>query len=91
MSEDPLTFIQPWLEGAKAVNFKKRVDRTDSLYALHALHETKTQIDWHASTYLHPYPLIAKWEDRIGRFRKLAERVRRISEKAVSTKYYIMQ
>ena len=71
-AEDPLTFIQPWLEGAKAVNFKKRVDRTDSLYALHALHETKTQIDWHASTYLHPYPLIAKWEDRIGRFQEIS-------------------
>ena len=69
--ENQLTFIQPWLDGAKAVNFKKRADRTDSLAALHALHETKAQLDWHASPYLHPYPLIAKWEDRIGRFREI--------------------
>ncbi len=70
--EDKLTFIQPWLDGAKAVNFKKRADRTDSLAALHALHETHAQIDWHASPYLHPYPLITKWEDRIVRFRDIS-------------------
>ena len=29
--ENQLTFVQPWLDGAKAVNFKKRADRTDSL------------------------------------------------------------
>ena len=69
--ENQLTFVQPWLDGAKAVNFKKRADRTDSLAALHALHETNAQLDWHASPYLHPYPLIAKWEDRISRFREI--------------------
>ncbi|WP_203246805.1 phosphotransferase [Sporosarcina beigongshangi] len=70
--EDRLLFIQPWLEGAKAVNFRKRADRTDSLAALHALHGTKVQHDWHASPYLHPYPLLTKWEDRIIRFRDLS-------------------
>jgi thiamine kinase-like enzyme len=70
--EDRLVFIQPWLDGAKAVNFKKRADRTDSLAALHALHETHAQIDWHASPYLNPYPLIMKWEDRIVRFREIS-------------------
>ncbi|MFJ7933547.1 phosphotransferase [Sporosarcina sp. NPDC096371] len=70
--EDHLLFIQPWLDGAKAVNFKKRADRTDSLAALHALHETHSQIDWHASPYLHSYPLIMKWEDRIVRFREIS-------------------
>ena len=71
VQENPLTFIQPWMNGAKAVNFKRRADRTDSLAALHALHETKVQLDWHASPYLHPYPLVAKWEDRIRRFREI--------------------
>ena len=70
--EDRLLFIQPWLDGAKAVNFKKRADRTDSLAALHALHATQAQIDWHASPYLHSYPLIMKWEDRIVRFREIS-------------------
>ncbi|WP_160117619.1 phosphotransferase [Filibacter tadaridae] len=70
-AEDDLIFIQPWLEGSKAVNFKKRADRTDSLAALHALHDTKERIDWHTSTYLHPYPLLAKWEERIVRFREI--------------------
>ncbi|MBE1554590.1 phosphotransferase [Sporosarcina limicola] len=73
MSEErQLAFIQPWVDGAKAVNFKKRADRTDSLSALQTLHETASHIDWHASTYLHPYPLIAKWEDRIRRFREIS-------------------
>ncbi|WP_342511125.1 phosphotransferase [Sporosarcina sp. FSL K6-1522] len=69
--DNPLLFVQPWLDGARAANFKKRVDRTDSLAVLHALHETAEQIDWHASPYLHPYPLIAKWENRIVRFREI--------------------
>lgn len=66
--ENPLTFIQPWLEGAKAINFKKRADRADSLAALHALHATNTELDWSVSPYLHIHPLVAKWEDRIERF-----------------------
>lgn len=73
--EDRMLFIQPWLEGAKAVNFKKRADRTDSLAALHALHETKAKHDWLASSYLHPYPLLMKWEDRIIRFRELSSAI----------------
>lgn len=72
--DDRLTIIQPWLDGAKAVNFKKRADRTDSLAALQELHETQSQIDWQAAPYLHPYPLIAKWEDRIVRFREISNR-----------------
>ena len=71
-TEDQLSLIQPWLDGAKAVNFKKRADRRDSLAALHALHDTKSQIDWSAMPYLHPYPLFAKWEDRIIRFREMS-------------------
>jgi thiamine kinase-like enzyme len=71
-TEDQLSFIQPWLEGAKAVNFKKRADRTDSLAALHALHATKSQIDWDSKSYLHRYPLLGKWEDRMIRFREMS-------------------
>jgi len=72
-NQKKLLFVQPWLEGARAVNFKKRADRTDSLEALTALHETKDQINWAALPYLHTYPLIAKWEDRIIRFREISE------------------
>lgn len=72
-SQQVLTFIQPWLECSKAVNFKKRADRTDSLAALCALHETKTRIDWPAFPYLHRYPLITKWTERIERFRAIKE------------------
>ena len=68
-----LIFVQPWLESAKPVNFKKRADRTDSLEALTALHETKEHVDWPAFPYLHSYPLVAKWEDRIIRFREISE------------------
>ncbi len=66
--EKDLTFIQPWIGGARSVNFKKRSDRTDSLAALEALHQTSQKIDWHASTFLHSYPLLEKWEERIRRF-----------------------
>ena len=69
-SQDDLILIQPWLDGAKAVNFKKRADRTDSLEALQALHKTKEKVDWSAYPYLHQYPLLSKWEDRIARFRE---------------------
>ena len=72
-TEDHLTFIQPWLDGVRPVNFKKRADRTDSLAALHELHETKSHVDWPASVYLHPYPLVVKWEERIIRFRNISE------------------
>ena len=71
-TEDNLTFIQPWLNGVRTVNFKKRADRTDSLAALHELHKTKSQIDWSTSVFLHPYPLVEKWEERIIRFRKIS-------------------
>ncbi|KXH87336.1 hypothetical protein AU377_01810 [Sporosarcina sp. HYO08] len=69
IEDDPLMIVQPWLDGAKAVNFKKRIDRIDSLAALHALHKTTAQIDWHASVFLHPYPILEKWKDRIARFK----------------------
>ena len=72
-TEDSLTLIQPWLDGVRTINFKKRADRMDSLAALHELHETKNQVDWAASVFLHPYPLIEKWEERINRFRKISE------------------
>ena len=68
-----LTLMQPWLEGAKPVNFKKRADRTDSLEALTKLHETSSLINWPAEPYLHTYPLLAKWEDRIERFQNIGE------------------
>ncbi|MCZ2258398.1 phosphotransferase [Sporosarcina sp. G11-34] len=71
-TEDSLIFIQPWLDGVRPVNFKKRADRTDSLAALQGLHETKSRVDWAASVYLHPYPLVEKWEERISRFRKVS-------------------
>ncbi|WP_339250739.1 phosphotransferase [Sporosarcina sp. FSL W8-0480] len=67
-TEDPLYIMQPWIEGTKPVNFRKRIDRTDSLLALQALHETKEMIDWDASPYLHRYQLIDKWQERLERF-----------------------
>lgn len=72
-TDDSLLFVQPWLDGVRAVNFKKRADRTDSLAALQELHETARRVDWSASVYLHPYPLIDKWEGRIVRFRKIKD------------------
>lgn len=67
-TEDPLFIMQPWIEGTKPVNFRKRIDRTDSLLALHALHKTIEQIDWDASPFLHRYQLLDKWQDRLDRF-----------------------
>lgn len=67
-TEDPLMIMQPWFEGTRPVNFRKRVDRTDSLHALQALHNTSEQIDWDASPYLHRYQLLDKWKDRLERF-----------------------
>lgn len=72
-SEHPLLFTQPWLTNAKAVNFKKRADRTESLEALQALHETQSQYDWSKAHFLHEYPLITKWEDRLFRFESIRE------------------
>lgn len=72
-SEHHLLFMQPWLKNAKPVNFKKRADRTASLEALIALHETVSQFDWLAASYLHQYPLIRKWEDRLLRFETIRE------------------
>lgn len=71
--EDHLTFMQPWLVNAKSVSFKSRADRTDSLEALHALHETSSTVDWPAAPYLHVYPLVKKWEDRLIRFEAIRE------------------
>src|SRR5690606_17181109 len=71
---DPLMIAQPWLEGAKPVNFKKRVDRIDSFHALQALHATKEQIDWQAQSFLHTFQLHEKWEVRQGRSQELRER-----------------
>ncbi|MCG7345027.1 aminoglycoside phosphotransferase family protein [Sporosarcina sp. ACRSL] len=67
-TEDPLFIMQPWIEGTKPVNFRRRIDRTDSLLALQALHRTKEQIDWNASPYLHRYQLLDKWRERLSRF-----------------------
>lgn len=72
-SEHHLLFIQPWLKDARAVNFKKRADRTASLEALTTLHETALQIDWPSVSYLHHYPLLAKWEERLFRFEAIRE------------------
>ena len=72
-SEHHLLFMQPWLKNAKPVNFKKRADRTASLEALTALHETTFQFDWPAASYLHQYPIIEKWENRLFRFEAIRE------------------
>lgn len=72
-NHNELTFIQPWLNHAKAVNFRKRADRTDSLTALFALHDTKKQVDWSLFPYLYRYPLITKWTERIRRFHAIKE------------------
>lgn len=67
-TEDPLFIMQPWIEGTKPVNFRRRIDRTDAFLALQALHMTKEQIDWDASPYLHRYQLLDKWQERLNRF-----------------------
>lgn len=67
-TDDPLFIMQPWIEGTKPVNFRRRIDRTDSLSALQALHKTKEHIDWDASPYLHRYQLLDKWRERLDRF-----------------------
>jgi serine/threonine protein kinase len=72
-TDDPLLLIQPWLENARSVKFNKRADRIDSLEALHALHGTTIRVGWSASNYLHHYQIIKKWEDRVIRFRLIAE------------------
>ncbi|MFD1206993.1 phosphotransferase [Sporosarcina contaminans] len=78
---DPLLIMQPWITGTKAVNFKKRIDRTDSLLALQALHNTKQQIDWEASPYLYYYPLMNKWEERLERFIENRRAIEKFIEK----------
>lgn len=70
---DPLLIMQPWLENAKAVNFKRRIDRIDSFRALQALHETKYTIDWQSISCLPHYHMIEKWEVRLARFEELRE------------------
>ncbi|QTD41597.1 aminoglycoside phosphotransferase family protein [Sporosarcina sp. Te-1] len=67
-TEDRLLLQQPWMENARPVSYKRRADRTDSLAALQALHQTDVHFDWKASPYLHTYPLLTKWVDRLSRF-----------------------
>lgn len=71
--EDPLLFIQPWLEGARAVNFKRRMDRLDSFKALQALHDTKSHIDWSTVSCLPYYHMLEKWDVRFAKFLELRE------------------
>ena len=73
---DMLLIMQPWLEDAKAVNFKRRIDRIDSFRALQALHETKYTVDWQSVSCLPHYHMLEKWEVRLARF----EEVRELSE-----------
>ncbi|WP_301110049.1 phosphotransferase [Sporosarcina sp.] len=71
--KDPLLIMQPWLQGAKAVNFKRRIDRIDSFRALQALHETSSSICWESLSCLPSYHMIEKWEVRLARFIELRE------------------
>ncbi|ARD47020.1 MULTISPECIES: phosphotransferase [unclassified Sporosarcina] len=70
---DPLLIMQPWLQDAKAVNFKRRIDRIDSFRALQALHDTKYTIDWPSISSLPHYHMLEKWEVRLARFEELRE------------------
>lgn len=72
-SDHSLIFIQPWLKNAKPVNFKKRSDRTASLEALMELHDTSSRYDWSSALYLHAYPLLRKWENRLLKFEAIQE------------------
>lgn len=81
-TQDSLFFVQHWLLGAKAMNFSKRRDRIDSLAALHTLHLTNKEIAWEKAHYLHPYPLLNKWERRFERFRQIHQ----LCEKYLSPK-----
>ncbi|PIC64594.1 hypothetical protein CSV79_05475 [Sporosarcina sp. P13] len=71
--QDPLLLMQPWLEGARAVNFKRRIDRIDSFKALQALHDTKSHIDWSAVSCLPYYHMLEKWDVRLAKFSELQE------------------
>ncbi|MDV6377205.1 aminoglycoside phosphotransferase family protein [Sporosarcina sp. GW1-11] len=71
--QDPLLLIQPWLEGARAVNFKRRIDRIDSFKALQALHDTKSQVDWSTVSCLPYYHMLEKWDVRLAKFLELQE------------------
>lgn len=72
-TKDPLVIMQPWLEGAKPVNFKRRIDRLNSFQALRTLHDTKTSVNWQAVSCLPSYHLVEKWEVRLARFLELRE------------------
>ncbi|MBY0222556.1 phosphotransferase [Sporosarcina aquimarina] len=82
--KDPLLIMQPWLEGAKAVNFKRRIDRIDSFNALQALHDTNSYIDWPSMSFLPHYHMLEKWEVRLARFMELRE----ICQQFLSPKMY---
>lgn len=71
--QDPLLIMQPWLEGARAVNFKRRMDRMDSFKALQALHDTQLHVDWSIVTCLPYYHMLEKWDSRLAKFSELFE------------------
>ncbi|SIT82967.1 phosphotransferase [Edaphobacillus lindanitolerans] len=66
---DERTVIQPWLENARPADYSTRNGRARTLAVLKALHATSAVVDWQSVPGLRSYPLIAKWEDRLDRFR----------------------
>lgn len=72
-AQDPLMIMQPWLERAKPVNFKRRTDRLDSFQALRTLHDTRSTVNWQAVSCLPSYHMLEKWEVRLARFLELRE------------------
>lgn len=66
---DERTVIQPWLEGARPADYSTRSGRGRTLSVLKSLHATSADVNWQGVLGLHPYPLLAKWEDRLDRFK----------------------
>ncbi|SEJ24154.1 Phosphotransferase enzyme family protein [Bhargavaea ginsengi] len=69
-SADERAVIQPWLDRAKSADYSSRAGRERTLSVLRTLHATSGQVNWEGTGVLYPYPLVAKWEDRLAKFRK---------------------
>ncbi|MCW1927013.1 phosphotransferase [Bhargavaea beijingensis] len=68
-SADERAVIQPWLDRARPADYSTREGRERTLSVLSLLHETSGHVSWESTGVLYRYPLIAKWEDRLEKFR----------------------
>lgn len=66
--KDSNIIVQPWLVNTVFVQYASSRDRTDSLRALQALHETKERIDWSEQSIIPSFHIQQKWTHRLERF-----------------------